>query len=59
MFAGKIIEWGKMLVNGRSGEDILSEMEAFKTVKDEPLTLSSLSTTISHVRNIVIDTHIA
>ena len=57
MFADKIIEWGKQLVNGRSGEDVLSEMKAFKTVKDEPLTLSSLSTTISHVRKIVIDSN--
>ena len=57
MFANKIIEWGKQLVNGRSGEDVLSEMKEFKTVKDEPLTLSSLSTTISHVRKIVIDSN--
>ena len=38
MFADKIIEWGKQLVNGRSGEDVLSEMKEFKTAKDEPLT---------------------
>ena len=57
MFANKIIEWGKQLVNGRSGEDVLSEMKEFKTVKDEPLTLSSLSVTVSHVRKIVIDSN--
>ena len=55
LYAALIIEWGNQLVNWVSGEDVLSEIKEFKTAKDTKLTLSSLSTTVSHVRKTVID----